>query len=369
MKRHQTTGTMGGSRRQSGTPSRNGGNLNHGQQANGLQVRGVVVATYVTDGDNPYPSIDGAPIIADVTAVYCDVLCYTSMPASRAFPLQRVLVSQDGASMHEGRVWKPRAARLDMETGTLDPQTSDPRNLDGEHVLIGFIDNNLNMPIILRSITHPQTGRGNESLTEAGHRQKLKLVDGEPSFWKHRGSFFGVDDNGDFVVDTTRAHDGVYATDGTEVPVGGSVKVRVGSGEQLHVIGLDVSGANPLFELTLVNNALTLQLQDGATLSLTGKDGAAVALLGDGAIKAVREDLLNTLWGAFKLLYDAHLHPETALRAALGVAGADPTLVSLAPLAAGALVTASTSPSTPPAAAMPAWDADIGSNKLKFPAG
>jgi hypothetical protein len=120
--------------------------------------------------------------------------------------------------------------------------------------------------------------------------------------------------------------------------------------------------------LSIVDDKAEIKL-DGATLTITGKDASTVTVLGDGAVKAAIADHLQVLWTTFKALYDAHLHPEVALRAGLATAGADPTLLSLAPLAAAGLATAAAAPPTPPAAPMNAWDANINSTKLRFPNG
>ncbi len=187
----------------------------YGAKANGLMVRGVVTATYVLD-DESHPQSD---VGASPTAVYCDVLVYSSMRNMRSRFVKTVLVAQERSGLHSGHIWKPRPATFDVATeNTFDPERgTNPASMDGDHVLIGFMDDNLNQPIILRSIPHPSADLGNDD-KPIGHRIKLKVVDGDPDFWKHHGSVYGVEDNGNFMVDTRFAHDGVFQEDGTEKP-------------------------------------------------------------------------------------------------------------------------------------------------------
>jgi len=130
--------------------------------------------------------------------------------------LQQVPVCQDRGGLHEGRIWKPRAATFDVTQNPMDLQkVTNPGNLDGDHVLVGFIEDTLNQPIVLAGIPHPAVDQGNNERIVGG-RFRLKLADGDPDFRKHHGSFFGVDSNGNWVTDTRWAHDGTYQPDGTE---------------------------------------------------------------------------------------------------------------------------------------------------------
>lgn len=210
----------------------------------GLLMRGVVTATY--EVDNPdHPVVSSTPDVTPI-AIYCDVLCYTSMQNQRWVFLKQVLVSQPVGGIHRGHIWKPRAATLDVtgEDIDLDANTN-PANLDGDHVLVSFIDDNANTPVILRGIPHPATDIGNED-KDLGQRMKLKVADGDPNFWKHHGSYFGVTDAGDFVIDTTGATSAELEADGSEPapPEDGSlgnVTVRVQKGASLTI---ELDGGN-----------------------------------------------------------------------------------------------------------------------------
>lgn len=188
-----------GTRLQSGIPKRKSpiapGN------ATGLLLRGVVTATYVIDDDkHPFAGReDQVP-----TAVYCDVLTFGRN--WRFIP--KALVAQERSGLHSGHVWKPRACSMSLTGDPVDlNQGTNPANLDGDHVLVGFLDGNSNQPVIMRALPHPAADVGNEEFG-VGHRLKLKVEDGDPDFYKHNGTYYGIHKNGDFYIDTTHANDG-----------------------------------------------------------------------------------------------------------------------------------------------------------------
>jgi hypothetical protein len=234
-------------------------------RANGLLVRGVVIQTYAEDEAQPIVAPGDSAI--PQTKVYCDVLVYSDIPNVRQGFLPRVLVSQERGGMHEGAIWKPRAARIDTTKGSIDTGLFrvDPRDIDGDHVLVGFMDDALNQPVILRGLPHPRRDVGN-SAEELGVRMRLRKSDGEPHFEKHRGSFWGADDKGNFVIDLRRAHSGQYGTDGSEppapedgahgnfivkMPVNSTLRIELGSGRVVEIN--DETG-----EITVTNVDLNL---------------------------------------------------------------------------------------------------------------
>lgn len=188
-----------GTRLQSGIPKRFP-RMRPGD-ATGMIFRGVVTATYVTDDENhPFTGqTDAVP-----TSVYCDVLAF----GRRWRFIPKCLVAQERSGLHSGRIWKPRACSMTLTGDPVDlNRGTNPAKLDGDHVLVGFLDGNANQPIILKALPHPAADVGNEDFG-TGHRLKLKVDDGDPDFVKHNGTFFGVDKQGDFYLDTTHANDG-----------------------------------------------------------------------------------------------------------------------------------------------------------------
>lgn len=339
MSRNRTDGVGGGRRRQSAVPQRTGFRA-HALRAHGLNVRAVVTQTYVQlDGTSPLPS----STFDNVTGVYCDVLTYSNIEGWRTGPLARVPVQQH-LGMHGGHLWVPKAARVDVTGGELNLATADPQNLDGDHVRIDFLEDDLSRPVIAGRITHPRVGQGNENLVAVGHRQKLKEADGLVDFWKHNGTYYGVDKDGNFVIDTTRAHSGETSTTGAEVPkddaTHGALTVKVNSKNTFTIVGVDTIGANKKFEMTLKDGELHVKLDDGESLKITGKDGATTTLLGDAAVSAAIAEKMKDLWNAL-------------------VQWATTTMT----------VSTGMGPSGPSTVAPPLWDEAIASSKLKFPTG
>lgn len=202
------------------------------ENAQGLLLRGVVVATYEVDADNnPEKELSGdtTPI-----AIYCDVLTYSSLQRQQVLYLRGCLVSQDIGGMHRGRIFKPRAARLDKTGNPIDlNNNTNVANLDGDHVLVGFIDGRFNSPTILKGVPHPSADAGNEGDTQR-RRMRLVQTDGDPDFFKHHGSVYGVTDDGDWSVDTRFANDGTLKEDAGEQP-----PPTDGKGSQHHQLPLD----------------------------------------------------------------------------------------------------------------------------------
>lgn len=316
----------------------------------GLLVRGVVTQTYVLDSPDRLGAGDSSYY---PTAVYCDVFVYSSINGMRWSEFKQVPVFQERGGLHGGRIWKPRPTTMDITGVTLDLQKgSNPGNYDGDHVLIGFLENALNLPIILGGVPHPAVDQGNANF-EVGKRFRLQEADGDPDFQKHHGSYYGIDGDGNWVADTSFAHDGQLNSNGTEPdpPVDGKgAHLRKGPKDAVVEDQLLDMG-NPLAPVLhaarkLEQNLYEVLLDGGkAAVNVQGGDSAAVTLLGDGAVKAAIADHLQTFWGTLKTAFDTwgttHVHAT-----AWG-------------------------PSGPPnpTHTLPAWDTSINSTKLKFPDG
>jgi hypothetical protein len=160
MRQYDTATVGNGTRLQAGVPKRlaTGGNY---IRADGLLLRGVVVATWVVD-DPTHAAKKSTGV--DPEVIYCDVLCYSSNPLVKWRVVKNALVAQSVAGIQRGRIWKPRAANIDITKSQLDKinKGGNPAHWDGDHVLIGFLDNSLNLPIILGAVAHPSIDIGNE---------------------------------------------------------------------------------------------------------------------------------------------------------------------------------------------------------------
>lgn len=323
------------------------------RRANGLLLHGLVVETHVTDADE-HPQAE-APQEAVPVAVYCDVLVMPSISGQRWFGLKNVLVTQEVAGLHRGRIWKPRAAKLDF-VDDLDIQNgTNPAYTDGDHVLIGFMNDNFSQPVILRALPHPTGDLGRENY-DIGTRMKLLIADKDPDFFRHHGVHYGVNDAGDFILDTTFGNSGVLGSDAHEpapsadgssgnqvynLPKDSKLTINLmdmsAPGSPDPKVIIEISDTGGLVDIKDGAGSWHMKIADGESITIEGKDGAAKLTLGDGAVKAAVADHLQTLWDSAKTEYLKHVHPS----------GTGPTGI----------------PDTP----LPDWDAKINSDKLIIP--
>lgn len=292
-------------------------------RAHGLLLRGVVVKTF--EVDNPqHPYASNTP-----KAIYCDVLTYSGTSNTRWRGIKSALVTQDLGAMHRGNIWKPRATTMNS-TGLPVDLVSGPQPWawDGDHVLVGFMDDSLNLPVILRGVPHPSADVGNE-LKPIGNRTKLNLIDGDPSFWKHHGSFFGVKDNGDFTVDTTQANTGVLLPMCQEPP-----PPLDGSGSQIHNLPKDAAysvvlkdmaptiaptpgPAITVCELNLTQTQIQLLITAVNSLLVSGTGPLAVLTVGTGTplMHVPIAENLGVFYNALQVklnAFDKHTHQTPA---------------------------------------------------------
>jgi len=335
---------------QSGLQKR--GLLAEGPRANGLLLRGVVMATYVLDDPNhPATTLGVTDAQDNPVGVYCDVMIYSNMPGFRCYAIPKVLVLQDRGSLHNGRIWKPRATTLDVTAAPLDPDTGTQfANMDGDHVLIGFIDNALNQPVIIGGLPHPSHDAGVDSATALpGHRRQLLLADGDPDWMKHHGVVYGVDGLGNFHVDSRWGNDGTLDQDGAE-----PAPPTDGKGAQVFDLPQDAEQRIEFWDMTdpatpasvsvrrLTKDTYELNLGGGTTLKLVGQDADAVLTLGDGTKHATIVETLQLFYElGIKAAFDNHTH-------ATGVGPSGPPT---------------------PKAIMDPWDSTIASTKVAFPDG
>jgi hypothetical protein len=336
-----------GTRIQAGVPTRR---VNYDRKVNGLLLRGVVMATYVSDQTgHPMERLTDDfrnDSTKKATAVYCDVLVYPSVAGQRWFGLAGVLVSQPTGGMHRGRIWKPRAATVNLSKQEID-QTINPALIDGDHVLIGFLDDSFDMPVIIRGLPHPSVDTGHE---EADLGRRMRLVDGDrdPDFSKHHGTFYGIDDNGDFILDSTWANNGELKSADGEL---GHEADPPTDGKGSHTLKLpqDATFAIALFDMSTPESPVEVMSfaidKDKVLAKVTQNDSLKVEedladaklTLGDGVVKVAVADHLETLYGLFKTAYEGHKHPS----------GTGPT----------------GTPDTP----APSWDPNINSSQMLIP--
>lgn len=345
-----------GTRIQAGIPTRM---VNSERKANGLLLRGVVTATYVSD-ESGHPMNDYlGDSLREPIAVYCDVLVYPSIPGQRWFGFHNVLVSQPVGGMHRGHIWKPRASTIDLSKKPLEDQTSNPADQDGDHVLIGFLNDSFDQPIILRGLPHPAMDTGHENNSLLGRRMKLTVVDGDPSIIKHHGTFYGVDTEGNFLLDSTWANDGKLQDDPRlgyekDPPTDGkgTVHFRLPQDANFDLVLYDMSipaAPNEVMKFSLDKNELHLQITQGETLAIQEDGADATLVLGNGAVPVAVASRLETFYNAVKASLEAFNsmltgHTHGGVTAGGGMSGPPSTSLSLS-----------------------SWDSRINSDKLTIP--
>ncbi len=196
-----------------------------GRHSSGKTVRGVVLRVY--DPDSPQRR---APLIRPPGYV-CDVLVYE---VGMQGLLREVPIATGAGGLNDHEIWKPRAASLDLAAGVLTVSTeglpgytSKASDMDGDHVLVTFINNDIQKPIIVGQVPHPRNRR-KPSITDTTTYKSRKFV---------RGVSWGVTDGGDLQLDATLASDGSISPDGTELvsPTAGNIDVVVGAARRVAV--------------------------------------------------------------------------------------------------------------------------------------
>lgn len=301
-------------------------------------VRGVVVAVYFADGqeERAVAMRQRDPKFYGVKGVAVDVLTYGGR--FRSF-LQKVLVVQSRHALNDYKdLWIPRSSTKDLSTG-LPPvlelgagATSDPRDLDGDHVLVEFLENDPSQPFIRDTVPHPR----------ASYTQLKAAGDAVES--RFRGVVTRIDTDGNITVDTTAANSGGISATGAETPAldagHGKLTVRMNHNAPFVLEGVDTAGAGQTFKIEIDPAAqrFRLRLGNGASLDIVGKDLTAIATIGNGLVSAAIAEQLQALWGDFVTW------ATTTLTVPTGMGPSGPSTV-------------------PP----PLWDAAINSAHLKLP--
>jgi hypothetical protein len=307
---HLPLAKQSGGRFQSGVPKRI--MPEQPTRARGLFLRGVVVATYVVD-DSTHPQAQGTlPPGTKPTAVYCDVITYGSRAGMRTNLIQQCLVLQRRGGLHDGDIWMPKATTIDTTGGDLDRNVgSNSAYWDGDHVLVGFMDDDVGLPVILGGVPHPAADSGVEAQGEVGNerrRLRLRQVDGHPDFTKHHGSYYGIDSDGNHVVDTRFANDGSIDSLGVEpsppIDGKGSQKLQLPLDAVHQITFEDMSSpGSPQTKVTMVINKDKSHLTfTDSSFELLVDDNSAVIHLGGDAQKASVDAKVQT---EFNRLRDA----------------------------------------------------------------
>jgi hypothetical protein len=232
--------TSDGNILQSGAKSRPTNNHLDVDNVQGWITRAVVLQTYYADEDQRFGKTAGAPSggfpSKTQKAVLCDVRTYGRY--SRVLP--KVPVLQRIHGVWDQDIYIPRGARTNITGGDLvsDPsdnkQPTSAEQMDGDHVLVGFLENDPQQPVVLPFVmAHPNSGYTPE---QAGGR--VRRI-------RHNGTLVEWDGAGNLTLDATGSAAADIRTDGAETSnsgVGGQITLVTSDGSNQTSIHLNAAG-------------------------------------------------------------------------------------------------------------------------------
>lgn len=224
-------------------------------------TRGVVVRV-ITGDDTPEQD----------RAVPHQVLCDVVFARGG---IVRALVMQRGSSVENVSRWVPTPARTNMATGEpikltndgIDPPPSNLEDLDGEIVLVDWIERDLDRPIIIGSLEHPRGRRRSISryspprVAQGATFGVRQHSDARERFVAHQGTTARLDVAGNARLDLRRAgvaNDGkTYDAPGDDA---GNLDVSLRNGSEVVIRAED--GA-PIFRIRAVAGGISLHIGRG----------------------------------------------------------------------------------------------------------
>jgi len=245
--------------------------------------RGVVIASYVADSLGRVTSRRRAKVLCDVILVASHI------------QLQRVQVEQR-LGVNNAQLWVPRPSTRRISTGdgvelqrvsARGTREGDPTpfdDLDGDVVLIDFIEGDLDYPIIRGAMEHERTLRDvieGSGWSEAGAGSERGVARKDEHYLRWAGTEIRINAEGDLLIDTVGATDDIR----NEIvgAIGGQIRLRLKQ-QQRFTVEMDGTDVLEVFE-----------------------DGGGVHVhLGEGATESI------ILGDAFKALYNAHTHSSPA---------------------------------------------------------
>lgn len=249
--------------------------------------RAVVIRTYVQD--DPANTRRKQQVTCDVILVSSNI------------PLYRVPVMQHGQygvnNVHG--LYVPRATSRSLTGEELNFRALSPQgsptgrvtsldDLDGDHVIVSFLESDPDMPIIVGSMTHEKTNRGVQTQVAS------PPVPGTPQkddyYIHHYGAELRIGAEGDLVIDLSRVYGKTNADEGEEDQNEGrgSFIVRVKSSERMTV---EVNGT-PVLEVYRNGGEFRIDLGEAANERI---------ILGDSWL---------SFFNNFITLFNSHVHPS-----------------------------------------------------------
>lgn len=219
-------------------------------------VEAVVLAVYYPDEDDR--------IDTDQTCITCDVRTI----GRQVRHISRVPVFQPNNGLFDEDSWVPRASTQDITGGTLQTEVdtsqkpTPAQDMDGDHVLVGFLDGAVAKPFIWPiSIPHPVAR--NRAQSSDGRRRRIR----------YNGVLIEIDNDGNLLLDARGAAKEALGPNGTEVS-------NSGTGGTVKLITKDATGAESQVYLDQLGN---VEVADGGTEKITFTHLAKAAKLESGA--------------------------------------------------------------------------------------
>lgn len=242
----------------------------------------------------------------------------------------RAPVAQRGSSVSNVARWIPAAAQTNMVTGAavrldqtgVSPPPADITDLDGDIVLIDWIEGDIERPVITHSLEHPRAARAvvaDPPVLPAAPQRDQGTIE---RLVAHQGTTVRLDRNGNISVDARRA--GVANDRQTYQPADGEatgvVDVALRVGGEVQVRGVD---GERLFRLRVTEDGPTLVIGDAAERVLLAGPFIDHLTQWQAAVDAGLSRL-SALWPAVNVS-----------AAAADVPGAPPSPIIIPPAAAG----------------------------------
>lgn len=290
--------TRSGAVIQAGLDARVKGSVPIMKMATDVPYRAIVLSTYVTDEDENRSGV----------AVECDVLLIRAN-----FRLARVPVKQANHGRNNAWApWIPRPSTRVISTGAdvnfttrstrgqAQGEAPLPSDLDGDLVIVEFLEHDPDRPFISGALSHDQNrrriiGSVNDDDAALGWKEG-DYRQGSPRrneyFISHSGSELRINGQGDVLISTVGATDDPVDEDASASV--GQVRVRVKDSQRFTV---EIDGTDVL-EVYKDGSQVKIDLGEGATQRL---------ILGDDFMTFFNNQMqkINTFWTT---IFNLHVH-------------------------------------------------------------
>lgn len=222
----------------------------------GSLYRAIVLKTY--SAVDPSRKTGGRSGTSRTYEVECDILLARSL-----VPLSRVPVMQKSHSVSDADLWFPRPctrvvgsvkplnfARV-SERGSPESMPPGLEEIDGDIVLVQFIEGDNTKPVIVGALAHPSTkrkvidGPGWQELASGNDRGTPQL---DEKYMRFRGVELRINDQGDVLVDTVDANPIEPEAEAPNPLLGGKIRLRL-KGTQRFTIELDGTDILEVYKL------------------------------------------------------------------------------------------------------------------------